>query len=114
MRHLLVLGAVVLLTSCTTYRRGFDCPPSRGVPCASVTEIESMIVETREGSDFLASDERDFSRSQPRHLPVGVSECLGHNDQDVTVWIAPSREAEGHLIGAHYAQLNVPWGQPHA
>lgn len=43
----------VFLTSCQVYKSDFDCPPCRGVPCRSVSEIESMIVETPEGGPDL-------------------------------------------------------------
>lgn len=42
-----------LLSSCSIYKQQFDCPPPKGIPCTSVTEIESMIVETEQGADLL-------------------------------------------------------------
>lgn len=46
-----------LLSSCQIYGNKFDCPPGEGVPCLSVTEIESRIVESENGADlFIASE----------------------------------------------------------
>lgn len=45
----LVAGLSLLLCSCQTYRKNFDCEPGVGVPCTSVTDIEKMIIETPEG-----------------------------------------------------------------
>lgn len=43
-----------LLASCSIYKQQFDCPPPQGIPCTSVNEIESLIVETAQGPDLLA------------------------------------------------------------
>ena len=48
---------LLLFTSCSIYKQQFDCPPPAGIPCASVTEIESMIVETEKGSDLIVKPE---------------------------------------------------------
>lgn len=47
----------IFLTSCSVYKQQFDCPPPAGIPCASVTEIESMIVETDKGADIIVKPE---------------------------------------------------------
>jgi len=49
MKSRLLILSLVLLTSCQTYRSQFDCPPSEGIPCTSVSEIQKMIVETPDG-----------------------------------------------------------------
>lgn len=33
------------------YKKDFDCPPGNGIPCTSVSKLESMIVETQCGED---------------------------------------------------------------
>lgn len=48
---LLVISSFV--SSCATYRKNFECPPSPGIPCASVTDIEQMIIETQRGPDIF-------------------------------------------------------------
>ena len=54
----LFLGVLsLLLSSCAIYKQQFDCPPPAGIPCASVTEIESMIVETEKGPDLIVKPE---------------------------------------------------------
>lgn len=40
-----------LMTSCTMYNREFDCPPPKGVCCAPLTTLESMIIESPCGED---------------------------------------------------------------
>lgn len=51
---LICLFLPLLLSSCQIYKSKFDCPPGKGVPCTSVTEIESMVVETPEGPDLFS------------------------------------------------------------
>jgi conjugal transfer pilus assembly protein TraV len=47
------------LASCNTYKQSFDSCPGRGVPCTSVSDIESMVVETTKGPDvFLPNENR--------------------------------------------------------
>lgn len=46
------LGSV--LPSCQCYKNNFDCPPGEGVPCASVSQIEKMIIESNDGPDIFA------------------------------------------------------------
>ena len=42
---------LVFLTSCCMYKRDFDCPPAKGIPCTPVTTLERMIVESPCGPD---------------------------------------------------------------
>jgi hypothetical protein len=56
-RYFLLLGCSFLLSSCSIYKAQFDCPPPAGIPCASVTDIESMIVETEKGPDLIVTPE---------------------------------------------------------
>lgn len=46
-----IMGVVILsfLTSCQVYKSDFDCPPCKGVPCTSVSNIQKMIIETPDG-----------------------------------------------------------------
>lgn len=50
-------SSILILSSCSIYKQQFDCPPPAGIPCASVTEIESMIVETDKGADLIVKPE---------------------------------------------------------
>ena len=49
---------LLAFSSCTGYRQNFDCPPGRGVPCTSVSDIEALIIETEEGPDVFLPEER--------------------------------------------------------
>ncbi len=49
----ILLMMSVFFTSCQVYKSDFDCPPCKGVLCRSVSEIESMIIETPEGGSDL-------------------------------------------------------------
>jgi conjugal transfer pilus assembly protein TraV len=48
-----------ILSSCSIYNEHFDCEPPCGVPCTSVTDIESMIMETDKGPDVLVVPEKE-------------------------------------------------------
>ena len=42
----------MLMSSCAVYNKHFDCSAPSGIPCRSVTEVESLIVENEEGPDL--------------------------------------------------------------
>ena len=51
-----------LLSSCSSYKKSFDCPPPQGIGCYSVSEIESMVVEKEKGEDlFIAKSPKNNS-----------------------------------------------------
>ena len=44
----------LIVTGCSAiYEENFDCPPGRGVPCTSVTDLEAMIIDTKDGPDIF-------------------------------------------------------------
>ena len=45
------LALSVGATGCGIYRSGFECPPGRGVGCASTSEVLDMIVEKETDSE---------------------------------------------------------------
>lgn len=49
--------ALFLFSSCSIYNQKFDCPPPSGIPCASVTDIEDMILDTEKGPDIIVQPE---------------------------------------------------------
>ncbi len=53
MKIFILIVPFFLLASCSTYSKNFDCPPSPGMPCTSVTDIEQMVVETKSGPDIF-------------------------------------------------------------
>lgn len=36
---------IILSTSCSIYQTGFNCPPGKGIGCASTSEVLEMIKE---------------------------------------------------------------------
>lgn len=56
MRTALILCLLVALSSCDIYDTQFECPPGKGVKCASVGEVLDMIVERDEGEDLFTKD----------------------------------------------------------
>jgi hypothetical protein len=96
---LLILFA--MLTSCQAYRSKFDCPPGKGVPCASVHEIEKMIVETDEGPDiFLFQPVKRESNVIPSTSASFKKGCLKR------IWVNPSTTLEGDYVEGYYIYLS--------
>lgn len=56
MKYSIALLLALLATSCGIYNSNFDCPPGKGVGCASVNEVLDMIVEKKEGEDVFVKD----------------------------------------------------------
>lgn len=84
-------------TSCQVYRSQFDCAPSYGMPCASVSEIESRIIETDDGPDlFLRSH---FPKHDLREEPFIDSSMR-------RLWISPSKDPSGTIIEGHYVYFS--------
>ena len=96
LKKLLLSGIVTLLTSCSQYRSTFDCPPGRGVPCTSVSEIESRIIETEQGPDIFAGCHEGCSEWKQKAAKLRLSR----------VWIEESTTDEGHIIEGHYLYFN--------
>jgi len=62
--RLLFLTALSVITSgCSIYRGGFECPPGRGIGCASTSEVLDMIVEKEPDSDS------PFDEGKNRFIP---------------------------------------------
>jgi hypothetical protein len=63
MKKIPLILSLACLTSCAMYQQDFDCPPPCGVPCTSVTDLESMVLETNQGPDlFLPNQESTITR----------------------------------------------------
>jgi len=43
-------------SSCGVYKSGFDCPPGKGIGCASISEVMDLIVERENGDDLFIQD----------------------------------------------------------
>jgi len=52
-----IFGSVCLIfTSCGVYNTSFDCPPGKGIGCASVGEVLDLIIEREGGEDLFVYD----------------------------------------------------------
>lgn len=89
-------GLILLLSSCQMYRSQFDCPPGDGIPCSSVTDIESMIIETPFGSDVVAGGQRGAWKQLVPPLAPGELR---------KVWIADVELDSGCRISGHYIYI---------
>ena len=56
MRTLIFIAPFFLLASCGVYKNQFDCPPGKGIGCASVGEVLDLIVEKEEGEDVFVNN----------------------------------------------------------
>lgn len=72
------------LASCNTYKQSFDSCPGKGVPCTSVSDIESMIVETTKGPDVFLPNESRTKRPVSSRTSVFENRILIlNNPQDI-------------------------------
>lgn len=90
-----------LSSSCQMYRANFDCPPAKGIPCTSVTDIESMIIETPKGPDVIAGKETGTWKDMIPQLPPGEVR---------KVWLADTYTDCGCHIEGHYLYINPQSG----
>lgn len=101
MLHNLAFIFLIALAACNVYHSDFDCAPGKGVPCASVTEIESMIVETKEGPDIFP-----FGCQPPNYYWTQELVCESNN-YPRKVWIPDTEDASGCRVGGHYIYLPI-------
>jgi hypothetical protein len=100
-----LVPSILVLSSCSIYKQQFDCPPPAGIPCASVTEIESMIVETDKGADLIVKPEVEENnhcfwcgaQKPGLSFPSKTSKC------NSKVWMC-SQKKDGCLKSGHYFQ----------
>ena len=111
---LICFVTVISLTSCAIYQQEFDCPPPSGVSCTSVTDLESMIVETDKGPDlFLPLYKRcDLEPACPcrkyQNAPVQRIYSALHRK----VWICPHCTEEGGAVQGHYIYPSQMFDRP--
>ncbi|MCB1107463.1 MAG: hypothetical protein KDK76_05135 [Chlamydiia bacterium] len=48
---LIITGLCLAVSGCSIYKSGFECPPGKGVGCASTSEVLDMIVEKESDSE---------------------------------------------------------------
>lgn len=92
MKYITVLG-LILLSSCGIYNDHFDCPPGKGIGCASVNEVLDLIVEKREGEDVFVKDK-------------GTALLL-KQQEDKTLTRPPSSRTTYHLIQDETGTLRI-------
>jgi len=54
------LALLFLVSGCSIYREGFECPPGRGIGCASTSEVLDMIVEKDSDSNDPYDDGKNL------------------------------------------------------
>lgn len=102
-RLCLIIACSFFLSSCAMYKRQFDCPIPCGMPCTSVTEIESMIVETVDGPDVLViTEEKSCSCSHPKDKYCGCQHGNGR-----IIWICNRRAPNGVPIRGKSVYVEV-------
>lgn len=53
MKHLSYILPILMISACTDYSNGFDCPPKPGMGCQSISEIHDHIQEHDKENDEL-------------------------------------------------------------
>ena len=56
MKRFLFASFALCTTSCGIYKSNFDCPPGKGIGCASISEVMDLIVERENGDDLFIQD----------------------------------------------------------
>lgn len=100
---LILLTLVHLLASCQLYRNKFECPPGRGVPCASVSEIEGMIVETKEGPDLFVEEQSKKSGKRSKRPK--------NKNMEGIVWITRTVDDCGEVLEERCFKICQPCGE---
>jgi len=102
LQPLILLG---IMTSCSMYKRDFDCSPPKGISCAPVTTLEKMIVESPCGEDL-------FTGCVPKLPEKNHSVSCKHAQSEESpepfqrrIWIATS---EGQCPAYIYFDEEIP------
>jgi hypothetical protein len=113
-----------MLGSCSIYKSDFDCPVGHGVGCKSISEIESMILESKKGPDLFlgmesveessncgtckSSTKSKKSKSVPNSLFVTEdNKWVVKDPQKIRrVWISPHSLDSGAHVEGHYVYFS--------
>lgn len=99
--------SLISLTSCAIYQQEFDCPPPVGVPCTSVTDLESMVVETSKGPDLFLPLERESDEKSACSQETPVTDVCSSLKRKV--WICHHLTEDGCNVQGHYIyQTQLP------
>lgn len=113
--HLLSACTIAMVfSSCSIYQQHFDCPPPEGIPCASVTEIESMIVETDKGPDIILIPEIEEDKGCFWCKKKDSINSYSKQALKRRVWICKQQtQDEGYLEKGHYLTQTEPYSRPY-
>ena len=88
------------------YDDDFDCSPSKGLGCLSVTQVNELVNQGKAGSSSLHKQEKcdgsSCSTGGENHL---LEEEKLPRLSGKMVWIAPHYTDEGDHVGGHYREL---------
>lgn len=97
MRKILLVSLLLLSSSCQVYKSSFEYVPEEGIPCKSVTEIESMIVESESGPNFILETDHDaqtvIRKSNSRS---------SKSEKSKRIWIEESQKSSDLRVEGHY------------
>jgi conjugal transfer pilus assembly protein TraV len=101
----------LLLSSCAMYQQEFDCPIPPGVSCTSVTDLESMIIETDRGADVLLMPNHCCEKKSKCHESKSKScackkkaVATNHTHEEPKVWVCQQLIGETCQRQGHYLQ----------
>lgn len=104
-----LIGSLALV-SCSPYSRDFDCGPSKGVGCKSVSEVNELI-NTGEIEEFTdeecksckADDILNKKEVQIKEYPInqeaqinGKGSVIRKPEKVLKVWVADFEDEDGH------------------
>lgn len=104
MKNSFIFILFILCSSCgSSYKHNFDCPPSPGIPCTSVSEIQKMIIETPEGGpDIFTGKIPSNACEKCNRKRCRVHSTGGDNAQVKRIWVSGcdcgDSKVEGHFI----------------
>ena len=110
MKRYIFMIIAMFLTSCTTYKHSYDCPPGEGVACKSVSEIEGMITETKEGPDIFAIADEKESKNKSKCPSCKTKKGrtpLKKSTEVKKVWIEGYTSNSGHHVDGHYVYFSL-------
>lgn len=97
--RLLQAIALTALCSCQVYKNDFDCPPCRGVPCTSVSDIQNMIVETPDGGPDLFVEKP--LKPSCKSKRSGEKDYRKKGSYEKRIWVEQSNY-NGACVQSHY------------
>ena len=89
------------------YQQEFDCPIPPGVSCTSVTDLESMIIETDRGADVLLTPHQSSTCCQKKTKSCACKKkavATNHTHEEPKVWVCQQLIGETCQRQGHYLQ----------